>query len=277
MAGRLEGKVAIVTGGTSGIGRRTVERFVAEGAKVVFSGRREAEGQAVAAATGATFVKADVALEQDAERTIKAAADAHGRLDVLVNNAGAPAPAPATRLQDTNLAGFDATIAAHVRGTYAHIKHAAPMMRAQGSGSIINIGSVAAHRAGYSASIIYGVAKAAVLHLTRCAAMELGEDNIRVNSISPGGIATGIFAKAMGMSGPAAEATAEKVKGALSKLQAIPRAGLPDDIASAALFLAGDESGFITAEDIIVDGGLIAGRRYAEVLAGGSVWKSAIG
>ena len=77
--------------------------------------------------------------------------------------------------------------------------------------------------------------------------------------------------------GPAAEATAEKVKGALSKLQAIPRAGLPDDIASAALFLAGDESGFITAEDIIVDGGLIAGRRYAEVLAGGSVWKSAIG
>ena len=277
MAGRLEGKVAIVTGGTSGIGRRTVERFVAEGAKVVFSGRREAEGQAVAAATGATFVKADVALEQDAERTIKAAADAHGRLDVLVNNAGAPAPAPATRLQDTNLAGFDATIAAHVRGTYAHIKHAAPIMRAQTSGSIINIGSVAAHRAGYSASVIYGVAKAAVLHLTRCAAMELGEDNIRVNSISPGGIATGIFAKAMGMSGPAAEATAEKVKGALSKLQAIPRAGLPDDIASAALFLAGDESGFITAEDIIVDGGLIAGRRYAEVLAGGSVWKSAIG
>jgi NAD(P)-dependent dehydrogenase (short-subunit alcohol dehydrogenase family) len=277
MAGRLEGKVAIVTGGTSGIGRRTVERFVAEGAKVVFSGRREAEGQAVAAATGGTFVKADVALEQDAERTIKAAADAHGRLDVLVNNAGAPAPAPATRLQDTNLAGFDATIAAHVRGTYAHIKHAAPIMRAQGSGSIINIGSVAAHRAGYSASVIYGVAKAAVLHLTRCAAMELGEDNIRVNSISPGGIATGIFAKAMGMSGPAAEATAEKVKGALAKLQAIPRAGLPDDIAAAALFLAGDESGFITAEDIIVDGGLIAGRRYAEVLAGGSVWKSAIG
>ena len=98
-----------------------------------------------------------------------------------------------------------------------------------------------------------------------------------MNSISPGGIATGIFAKAMGMPSTAADATAEKVKGALAKLQAIPRAGLPDDIASAALFLASDEAGFITAEDVIVDGGLIAGRRYAEVLAGGSVWKSAIG
>jgi NAD(P)-dependent dehydrogenase (short-subunit alcohol dehydrogenase family) len=277
MAGRLEGKVAIVTGGTSGIGRRTVERFVEEGAKVVFSGRRAAEGAAVAAATGATFVMADAAIEADAERTIKGAADAHGRLDVLVNNAGAPAPAPSTRLQDTNLAGFDTTIAVHVRGSFAHIKHAAPIMRGQAAGSVINIGSVAAHRAGYSASIIYGVAKAALLHLTRCAAMELGEDGIRVNSISPGGIATGIFAKAMGMDGAAADATVEKVKGALARLQAIPRAGLPDDIASAALFLASDEASFITAEDIIVDGGLIAGRRYAEVLAGGSVWKSAIG
>jgi NAD(P)-dependent dehydrogenase (short-subunit alcohol dehydrogenase family) len=277
MAGRLEGKVALVTGGTSGIGRRMVERFVAEGARVAFSGRRAAEGAAVAAATGAIFVQADAGIEADAARSVAAATGAYGRLDILVNNAGAPAPAPATRLQDTDLAGFDATIAVHVRGSFAHIKHAAPAMRAQSAGSIVNIGSVAAHRAGYSASIVYGVAKAALLHLTRCAAMELGEDGIRVNSISPGGIATGIFAKAMGMPSTAADATAEKVKGALAKLQAIPRAGLPDDIASAALFLASDEAGFITAEDVIVDGGLIAGRRYAEVLAGGSVWKSAIG
>lgn len=277
MAGRLAGKVAVVTGGTSGIGRRTVERFVEEGAKVVFTGRRATEGAAVAKATGTLFVQGDAAIEADAERAIKAAADAHGRLDILVNNAGAPAPAPSTRVQDMNLAGLDVTIAVHVRGALAHIKYAAPIMRAQHSGSIVNIGSVAAHRAGYSASMIYGIAKAAVVHMTRCAAMELGEDNVRVNSISPGGIATGFFAKAMGMSGPEAEATAEKVKATLAKLQAIPRAGLPDDIAAAALFLASDESGFITAEDIIVDGGLIAGRRYAEVLAGGSVWKSAIG
>lgn len=277
MAGRLEGKVAVVTGGTSGIGRRMVERFVAEGARVIFSGRRAAEGEAVAAATGAAFVRADAAIEADARRTITAAVEAHGRLDVLVNNAGAPAPAPSTRIEDTDLAGLDATIAVHVRGGFAHIKHAAPILRAQGSGSIVNIGSVAAHRAGYSASIIYGVAKAALVHLTRCAAMELGEDGIRVNSVSPGGIATGIFAKAMGMASDKADATAEKVKAALAKQQAIPRAGLPDDIASAALFLASDEAGFINGEDIVVDGGMIWGRRYTDMLTGGAVWKSAIG
>ena len=177
MSGRLAGKVAIVTGGTSGIGRRIVERFVAEGAAVVFSGRRLAEGGAVASATGATFVQADVALEEDAERTIKFAIDAHGRLDVLVNNAGGPAPVG--RLESLPLAGFDAAMAVHVRGTLAHIKHAAPTMRAQGAGSIVNLGSVAGHRAGYSSSVLYGVAKAAVIHLTRCAAMELGEDGVR--------------------------------------------------------------------------------------------------
>jgi NAD(P)-dependent dehydrogenase (short-subunit alcohol dehydrogenase family) len=271
MGQRLAGKVAVVTGGTSGIGKRIVERFVEEGAAVIFSGRRMAEGGAVAASTGATFVQADVALEADAERTIKTATDAHGRLDVLVNNAGGPAPTG--RLENLPLAGFDQTVAVHVRGALAHIKHAAPSLRAQGSGSIINIGSVAGHRAGYSSSVIYGIAKAAVLHLTRCAAMELGEDGIRVNSISPGGIATGIFAKAMGMAAAEADATAERIKAALAKLQAIPRAGLPNDIASAAVFLASDEAGFVNGEDLVIDGGLIWGRRRAEVMAGGSAWK----
>ncbi len=116
-----------------------------------------------------------------------------------------------------------------------------------------------------------------MLHLTPRAAMELGEGGTRVTSIPPGQTATGSFAKATGMPSTAADAMAETVRGALAKSQAIPRAGLPDDIASAALFLASDEAGFITAEDVIVDGGLIAGRRYAEALAGGWVWKSAIG
>ncbi len=271
MSGRLEGKVAVVTGGTSGIGKRIVERFVAQGAITLFSGRRSAEGAAVAAATSATFVKADVALEEDAERTIKTALDTHGRLDVLVNNAGGPAPVG--RLEALPLDGFDRALAVHVRGTLAHIKHAAPTLRAQGSGSIINIGSVAGHRAGYSSSLIYGVAKAAVIHLTRCAAMELGEDGVRVNSISPGGIATGIFAKATGMADAAADATAERIKARLAKLQAIPRAGLPDDIASAAIYLASDEAGFVNGEDMVIDGGLIWGRRHSEVMAGGGAWK----
>ncbi len=268
---RLKSKVAVVTGGTSGIGRRIVERFVEEGAAVVFSGRRVALGEEIASAVTATFIEADVAKEADAERTIEKAVAEHGRLDILVNNAGGPAPGG--RLETLSLDEFDNAIAVHVRGTLAHIKHASSIMRSQAGGSIINIGSVAGHRAGYRSSVIYGVAKAAVIHLTRCAAMELGEDRVRVNSISPGGIATGIFAKAMGMDAATAETTSETIKGALAKLQAIPRAGLTDDIAGAAVYLGSDEATFVNGEDIVIDGGLIWGRRFSEVMAGGHTWK----
>lgn len=267
---RLENKIAVVTGGTSGIGRHVVERFSAEGAKVVFTGRRDGLGAEVAGATGASFIKADAGSGPDAERTIKQALDQHGRIDVLMNNAGAPTASG--RLEDLPLDGFDQAIQVHVRGCLAHMKFAAPSMRAQGSGSIINVGSVAGHRAGYSSSLIYAVSKAAVIHMTRCAAMELGEDNVRVNSISPGGIATGIFAKSLGMDGEEADKTTEKVKAALATIQAIPRAGLTDDIAAAALYLASDEASFVNGEDIVIDGGLIWGRRHSEVTKGGGTW-----
>ena len=267
---RLEGKIAVVTGGTSGIGRRVVERFRTEGAEVVFTGRRAGLGDEAAKTSGATFVMADAGSEPDAERTIKQTLDRHGRIDILMNNAGAPAPPG--RLEDLPLDGFDEAIRVHLRGTLAHMKHAAPAMRAQAGGSIINVGSVAGHRAGYSGSMIYAVAKAAVIHLTRCAAMELGEDGVRVNSISPGGIATGIFAKSMGMATEQAETTAEQVKGALATIQAIPRAGITDDIASAAIFLASDEASFVNGEDMVIDGGLIWGRRHSEAVKGGGTW-----
>jgi NAD(P)-dependent dehydrogenase (short-subunit alcohol dehydrogenase family) len=269
---RLEGKVAVITGGTSGIGRRMVERFVEEGAIVFFSGRRAALGAEVAQSTGASYIEANVTLEADAVRTITTAARLNGRIDVLVNNAGGVAAGG--RLEATSLEAFDATIAAHARGALAHIKHVSALMRAQQQGSIINIGSVAGHRAGYSSSITYGVAKAALIHLSRCAAMELGEDNVRVNSISPGGIATGIFGKAMGLDSAAAEASAEKIKVALARLQTIPRAGSPDDIANAAVYLASDESTFVNGEDIVIDGGLIWGRRFSEVVAGGQAMRA---
>jgi NAD(P)-dependent dehydrogenase (short-subunit alcohol dehydrogenase family) len=268
---RLKGKVAVVTGGTSGIGRRVVERFVEEGAAVLFSGRRAALGAEVAKSTGATFIQADVAIEADAVRTIRKAVELHGRVDVLVNNAGGVARG--ARLEALPLEGFDTVVAVHVRGALAHMKHVSATMRAQRQGSIINIGSVAGHRAGYSSSLVYGVAKAALIHLSRCAAMELGEDNVRVNSISPGGIATGIFGKAMGLDAAAAEASVEKIKDRLAQLQTIPRAGVPDDIAHAALFLASDESTFINGADIVIDGGLIWGRRYSEVVAGAQALK----
>lgn len=271
---RLQDKVAVVTGGTSGIGRCIVERFVAEGAHVVFSGRRAALGAEVAKATGATFVEAEAASEKDAERTIAAATRAYGRLDVLINNAGMGSPY--ARVEKLNLEEFDRMIAVHVRGALAHMKYAAPVMRRQKSGSIVNIASVGAHRAGFG-SIFYGAAKAALMHLTTYAAVELGEDNVRANSISPGGIATGIFGKALGLDSEAAEASAERVKPALAPFQPIPRAGLPEDVAAAALFLASDESSFINGEDIVVDGGVIRGRRPADVRAHGAYLKQALG
>jgi NAD(P)-dependent dehydrogenase (short-subunit alcohol dehydrogenase family) len=134
----------------------------------------------------------------------------------------------------------------------------------QKSGSIINNGSVAAHLAGYSSSMIYGAAKAAVNHLTKCAAMELGEHNVRVNSISPGAIATGIIAKALGMEAGKADGIAEHMKAGFAKVQPIPRAGITDDIAQTAIWLASDRSSFVNGIDIVVDGGMIGGRMYSQ-------------
>jgi NAD(P)-dependent dehydrogenase (short-subunit alcohol dehydrogenase family) len=270
---RLANKVAVVTGGTSGIGRTIVERFRQEGAAVFFSGRRSQLGAEVSDATGATFIEADVAVEADAARTIRTAIDAHGTVDVLVNNAGIGSRN--ARLENTPLAVFDEIMAVHVRGALVHMKLVAPIMRARKSGSIVNISSIAAHLVGYG-SLAYSTAKAALNHLTRCAALELGEDNVRVNSISAGGIATGIFGKIAGMEAAAAEATTEKVKAALVGFQPIPRAGLPEDIANAALFLASEESSFINGEDIVVDGGVIRGRRYSEVKAASQANKAVL-
>src|SRR5947207_10304334 len=144
------------------------------------------------------------------------------------------------------VAGFDAAMALLVRSVMLGMKHAAPIMKRQKAGSIINNGSVAAHLAGYSTSMIYGAAKAAVVHLTRCVAMELGEHGVRVNSISPGAIATGILAKALGMQDASqADALAEKIKGVYGTAQPIPRAGVPDDIAQCVAWLASDRPSFV--------------------------------
>lgn len=262
--GQLEGKCAIVTGATSGIGRRTVERFVEEGARVVFCGRRETLGAQLQAALGrerACFVKADVTLEADVARVIGTCVREFGRVDVLFNNAGGPAPTGG--IESVAVAGFDAAMATLVRSVMLGMKHAAPLMLKQRSGSIINNGSVAGVRAGLSSSMVYSAAKAAVVHLSTCVAMQLGESGVRVNCISPGGIATGIFGKALGLPTESAEKSAEAVKAGLAKLQPIPRAGLTDDIASAAVFLASDASSFINGHNLVVDGGLVGGRQWS--------------
>src|SRR3989440_4117107 len=261
--GMLDGKVAIITGGTSGIGERTAELFVEEGARVVFTGRRKPQGEAIAKRLGASasFLPADATEEADWGRVTRHVLDRHGRLDALFNNAGGPAPTGG--IEGIPVDGFDRAMALLVRSVMLGMKHAAPIMKRQGAGTIINNGSIAAHLAGYSSSMIYGAAKAAVVHLTRCVAMELGESGVRVNSVSPGAIATGILAKALGMQDATkADALAAKIKEAYATAQPIPRAGVPDDIAQCVAWLASDRATFVNGEDIVVDGGVIGGRMY---------------
>jgi NAD(P)-dependent dehydrogenase (short-subunit alcohol dehydrogenase family) len=260
--GMVEGKIAIITGATSGIGARTAELFVAEGAKVVFTGRRTAEGAAVAAriGSGAEFVAADATSEDDWRRVIDHTLKAFGRIDCLFNNAGGPAPTGS--IASVPVAGFDAAMALLVRSVMLGMKHVAPIMLRQRAGSIINNGSIAGHQTGRSTSMIYGAAKAAVNHLSKCVAMELGEHNVRVNSVSPGAIATGILPKALGLEASKADALADGMKEVFAKAQPIPRAGVPDDIAQCVLWLASDRSSFVNAVDIVVDGGLIGGAMF---------------
>ena len=262
--GRLDGKVAVITGATSGIGLRTAEAFVAEGAKVVIAGRRVAEGEALGKKLGGScvFRQTDVTIEEQMHALIALAVDKFGKLDCLFNNAGGPAQTGG--IEGLEVARFDAAMATLVRSVVLGMKHAAPYMKKQGSGSIINNGSIAGRLAGFSSSIVYGEAKAAVIHLTRCVAMELGESGVRVNSISPGAIATGILAKALGLSTEAAETTDTIMREVYKSAQPIPRAGLPDDIARAAVFLASDESSFVNGHDLVVDGAITGGRNWSQ-------------
>ena len=275
--GMLDGKVAIITGATSGIGTRTAELFVEEGAKVVFTGRRKAEGEALAARLGSNgrFVQADATLEDDWKRVIAETTKAFGRLDALFNNAGGPAPTGS--ITSVTVEGFDQAMALLVRSVMLGIKHAAPLMMKQRCGSIINNGSIAAYRAGYSTSMVYGAAKAAVNHLSRGAAMELGEHNVRVNSVSPGAIATGIIAKALGMDAGKADSIAGKIGEGFAKAQPIPRTGITDDIAQCVIWLASDRSSFVNGIDVVVDGGMIGGRMYSQHQEGIKQMKAALG
>jgi NAD(P)-dependent dehydrogenase (short-subunit alcohol dehydrogenase family) len=275
--GRLDGKVAVITGATSGIGWRTAEIFVAEGARVVAAGRRASEGEALAAKLGANciFRQTDVTQEDQMQTLIGQAVETFGRIDCLFNNAGGPAQTGG--IEGLDVAQFDAAMATLLRSVMLGMKHAAPHMRRQGSGSIINNGSIAGHLAGYSSSLVYGAAKAAVIHFTKCVAMELGEAGVRVNSISPGAIATGILAKAMGLSAQVADNKAEMLRGVFKSAQPIPRAGVPDDIAHAAAFLASDESSFINGADLVIDGGVIGGRNWSQQQQGYVGLRKALG
>jgi NAD(P)-dependent dehydrogenase (short-subunit alcohol dehydrogenase family) len=254
--GQLDGKIAIVTGATSGIGERIAEMFVAEGACVVAAGRRETEGRALEAKCGSnmSFIQTDVTDEASVKAMVDHAVIRFGRLDSLVNNAGSGSPM--VSITEVEAEHFSSVFNTNVRGVMFGMKHAAPIMIAQGSGSIITIASGSALRGGLSGHI-YSASKAAVIHLSRNVAAEISSSGVRANTISPGGVVTGIFAKAAGLDG----ARADRVLGVISDLfatvQPIPRAGVTDDIANAAVFLASDAASFITGQDLAVDGGLV--------------------
>jgi NAD(P)-dependent dehydrogenase (short-subunit alcohol dehydrogenase family) len=255
----------VITGATSGIGSRTAELFIAEGARVVIAGRREAAGQALAAKLGVRciFRRTDVTIESQVQALIGLAVEHFGRIDCLFNNAGSPAQPGG--IEGIEIERFDLAIATLLRGALLGMKHAAPHMKRQRSGSIISNASIAGRLAGFSSSLLYSTSKAALIHLSKCVAMELGESGIRVNSISPGMIATGIFGKAAGLSAEAAEKTPALLLETYKNLQPIPRVGQPDDVAQAALFLASDESSFINGHDLVVDGALSGGRNWSQV------------
>jgi NAD(P)-dependent dehydrogenase (short-subunit alcohol dehydrogenase family) len=262
MAGRLEGKVALITGGCSGIGLGTVELYVAEGARVVAADLQDAKGAVLEQRfpDRLRYAHCDVTVESDIAAACALASEAFGGLDILFNNAGhAGMPGGVETL---TAEGWDAMFAVLVRGPALGMKYARPLMLARGGGSIINTASIAGLQAGWG-PLAYSTAKAAVIHMSRCAAAELSPMNIRVNAICPGLIATSIFGTALGMPREGADQMAALVAQNAAIAQPIPKPGLPADIAAAALYLASDESRFVTGTHLVVDGGITVGSRHA--------------
>jgi len=255
----LDGKVAIVTGGASGIGEATARLFVAEGARVVIADMQRSRGEALANELGdsAQFQFVEVRQEDHVKAAVAVAVDTWGRLDCMFNNAGfGGALGP---IEDTPVEEFDMTMDVLVRGVFLGMKYAIPVMKAQGAGSIINTGSIAGVTAGRG-PIVYSAAKAAVVHLSKLGAMQLGADNIRVNAICPGYIATPLSANTVGKPDSLID---ERVDEYASR-QPIPRVGRPEDIAHMALYLASDKSSFVTGQAIVIDGGVTSGVNWAD-------------
>jgi|TARA_B100000959_G_C14831107_1_gene561937 NAD(P)-dependent dehydrogenase (short-subunit alcohol dehydrogenase family) len=260
MTKRLDNKVALITGGTSGIGAETARLFIQEGAKVVISGRSEEKGQILSEELGknSQYLLSDVTKEEDIENSIKETVNQFGKLDILFNNAGGPVGAGIEKVTQKDIDyGVHLLLASVILGT----KYAIEPMRQNGGGCIINNSSIAGIRY-RQGDPLYAALKAGVTHYTRMSGVELGPDNIRVNSISPGAIATPIFwggsQRANTLSAEENDKKLEKLKGNLAKAVPLNRSGLAVDIAEAALYLASDAGSFVSCQDIVVDGGRTA-------------------
>ena len=243
--GRLDAKIAIITGAASGIGRGIAKVFTGEGATVVIADINEAAGAEAArecrsGAGRAVFHRVDVTSEANFKNVVAATIKDFGRLDILVNNAGG---GPWSSFEHTTLENWDKTFALTLRSVFLGMKLAIPEMRKAGGGSIISIASNAGIR-GMPPLHAYSAAKAGVINLTASVARLVGKDFIRVNCISPGLIAT-----------PASRSAIPNAEAIFANAQAIPKAGAPEDIAAMALFLASDESRWVSGTTMVVDGG----------------------
>lgn len=259
---RLKDKVAVITGGANGMGQATVMRFLKEGARVVIADYNEQNGQATLTQAKnegygqqTRFIRIDVAKEADVKAMIDCAVSEFGRLDIVFNNAGvAGVIGP---VWDTEVEEWDYTFDVLAKGVFLGIKHAARVMKKQGQGgAIINTASIAGLSGG-SGPLVYSAAKAAVVNLTQASALQLSPYRIRVNAICPGGIVTGLTSMIGG--------DRESIAKSFDTLQPWPEHGKGDHIAGAALFLASDDSTFVTGEALVVDGGLTA--------AGPDIWR----
>lgn len=256
MTDRLDGKIAFVTGGCSGIGLAMVETFIAEGAHVVVGDLQDEKGALLEQRFPdvVRFVRCDVSLEQDVAAAIALAVDVFGGLDICCNNAGNGGP-PDT-FEAMVVENWDRGFALLLRGPMLGIKHSIPAMRARGGGAIINTSSIAGIHSGL-ASATYAVAKAGVIQLSRKAAAECAAYGIRVNTICPGFIATPIFGEAMGLPRETCDAMATEMDQAFTAMQPLPYTGRAQDLAEAALYLASDSGRYVTGTEIVVDGGTL--------------------
>ncbi len=256
----LAGKVAIVTGGASGLGYATVEKFVAEGARVVIADLDEQRGKELAESCGANarFERVDVANEDQVAHMVSTAVDEFGGLDIMVNNAGIPSRMQKSILHD-DFADFHRVMSVNLLGVMLGTREAGKHMSTRGGGSIVNVSSIGGIQAG-GGVLTYRASKAAVLYFTKCAALELAPYGIRVNCLAPGSIPTPILASsAKGMSEEAREKFVQTSRQRMRDTRPLEREGTPEDVAEAALYLASDRSAYVTGTVLPIDGGTVAG------------------
>lgn len=259
---RFAGKVAVVTGAASGIGKAAVLKLAGEGAHVFAADIDEVGGEAIAAGSNGRidFIRCDVTRPADIEALMNAAAAKAGGIDILFNNAAAGGDrAP---IDEITPEGWDRTMDLVLKSVAMGIRYASPHMKGRKGASIVNTASVAALGAGYSPTA-YAVAKAGVLHLTKVAATDLARYGIRVNAICPGFINTNIFTSSLDVPDAMKGEAKAIIAGMSAQAQPVARGGQPEDIANAMAYLASEEASFMTGTHMLVDGGLTIGQRHA--------------